>query len=55
MGSAILGHPGESKTLGLFCHKWVSLRAPALSREDSPNTGEMHAFAGGWGLHPPDL
>lgn len=55
VGSAILGHAGESENLGLFCHKWVPLRAPVLSREYSPKYWRTHAFAGGWGLHPPDL
>ena len=31
------------------------LEPPPSAERTPPNTGETHAFAGGWGLRPPDL
>lgn len=53
VGSAILGHAGESENLGLFCHKWVPLRAPVLSREYSPKYWRDSCLCWGLGASSP--
>lgn len=46
---------GRVRTLASSVTNGCLLEPLSSAESTPPNTGETHAFAGGWGLHPPDL